>query len=432
MKDLGEANHILGMRITCDRKKRLLYLSQKEYVYKVLDRFNMQKGKALSTPLHAYLKLSKNDCPKSVEEKAEMAKIPYASACGSLMYAMMAMRPDIAHAVGVVSKFMSNPGKKHWDAVKSILRYLSGTTDRQLCYGCEELSIKGYVDNDYAGCVDSREEGSVVAGKRSCLGLPWKRSCLGPDGKHMRREEPQVCMRWAVACVEGRQGVKVLEYDNEESILVDKIGQDTYSNLYKAQDLDNALEKYRFDNMEHDLAGLLACPEITFTKLRVNSYLHQLHLGLEHYHTRGILHRDIKGSNLLLDNLWILKIADFFLTTFFYPDQNQLLRTQVVTLWYRSLEFLLGAIEYGEGIDLWSTGCMLAELLAGKPIMPMRTEVEQLHKIFKLCGSPSKDYWNKSKLPHATIFKPQQPYKQPYSRIKFSIKLHQYVQFISN
>ena len=58
-----------------------------------------------------------------------MAKIPYASACGSLMYAMVATRPDIAFAVGVVSRFMSNPGKRHWDAVKSILRYLGGTAD---------------------------------------------------------------------------------------------------------------------------------------------------------------------------------------------------------------------------------------------------------------------------------------------------------------
>ncbi|MCO5551867.1 hypothetical protein L7F22_005373 [Adiantum nelumboides] len=73
------------------------------------------------------------------------------------MYAMVATRPDIAHAVGVVSRFMSNPGKKHWDAVKSILRYLSGTADRQLCYGGGELSIKGYVDSDYAGSVDSRK-----------------------------------------------------------------------------------------------------------------------------------------------------------------------------------------------------------------------------------------------------------------------------------
>ena len=78
MKDLGDANHILDMCITRDRKNGLLYLSQKEYVQKVLGHFNMHKGKALSTPLPAYLKLSKDDCPKSVEEKATMAKIPYA------------------------------------------------------------------------------------------------------------------------------------------------------------------------------------------------------------------------------------------------------------------------------------------------------------------------------------------------------------------
>ena len=70
---------------------------------KVLEHFNMQKWKALGTPLPAYLKLSKDDCPKSIEEKATMAKIPYASACGSLMYAMVATRPNIVDVVGVVS-----------------------------------------------------------------------------------------------------------------------------------------------------------------------------------------------------------------------------------------------------------------------------------------------------------------------------------------
>ncbi|MCO5600401.1 hypothetical protein L7F22_054513 [Adiantum nelumboides] len=86
-----------------------------------------------------------------------MAKTPHASACGSLMYAMVATRSDIAHAMGVVNRFKSNPGKKHWDAAKLILRYLSGTVDRQICYGGGELSMKGYVDSDYAGCADSRK-----------------------------------------------------------------------------------------------------------------------------------------------------------------------------------------------------------------------------------------------------------------------------------
>ncbi|MCO5556229.1 hypothetical protein L7F22_009775 [Adiantum nelumboides] len=114
----------------------------------------MERGKSSSTPLAPHLKLSKADCPKSDTKKAEMAKIPYASACGSLMYAMVATRPDIAYAVGVVSRFMSNPGKKHWEAVKGVLRYLNGTKDRCICFGKGKLSVVGYTDADYAGDLD--------------------------------------------------------------------------------------------------------------------------------------------------------------------------------------------------------------------------------------------------------------------------------------
>ncbi|KAK6121231.1 hypothetical protein DH2020_045005 [Rehmannia glutinosa] len=160
-----------------------------------------------------------------------------------------------------------------------------------------------------------------------------------------------------------------------------------------------------FDYMEHDLAGLAASPVVRFTES-------QLLRGLEHCHSRGVLHRDIKGSNLLIDNHGNLKIGDFGLATFFRANQKQPLTSRVVTLWYRPPELLLGATDYGVSVDLWSSGCILAELFAGKPIMPGRTEVEQLHKIFKLCGSPSEEYWKTSKLPHATIFKPQQPYRR--------------------
>jgi len=103
--------------------------------------------------------------------------------------------------------------------------------------------------------------------------------------------------------------------------------------------------------------------------------MRQLLSGLDHCHNRGVLHRDIKGANLLLDNNGILKIADFGLATFFNPNQKQHLTSRVVTLWYRPPELLLGATNYGAAVDLWSAGCILAELLSGKPIMPGRTEV---------------------------------------------------------
>ncbi|MCO5576788.1 hypothetical protein L7F22_030608 [Adiantum nelumboides] len=116
----------------------------------------MDRGKALSIPLPSYVKLSKQDCPEFEEEKAEMEKIPYASAVGSLMYAMIATRPDIASVVGVVSRYMSNPGKKHWETVKGMLRYLKATNNMCICYGSQELSVMGYTNSDYAGDLDNR------------------------------------------------------------------------------------------------------------------------------------------------------------------------------------------------------------------------------------------------------------------------------------
>ena len=118
MKDLGSAKQILGMQITRDRKNKKLWLSQEKYIEKVLERFNMSTCKPVSTPLAGHFKLSSNECPTSKKDKEEMMKIPYASAVGSLMYAMVCTRPDIAHAVGVVSRFLSNPGKEHWNDVK--------------------------------------------------------------------------------------------------------------------------------------------------------------------------------------------------------------------------------------------------------------------------------------------------------------------------
>ena len=84
-----------------------------------------------------------------------MAKIPYASACGNLMYAMVATRPDIAFVVGVVSRYMANPSKKHWDAVKGIMRYLKGTQGLCICFGKQDANVHGYVDSDYAGHPDN-------------------------------------------------------------------------------------------------------------------------------------------------------------------------------------------------------------------------------------------------------------------------------------
>ena len=89
-----------------------------------------------------------------------MALVPYASAVDSLMYVMVCTRPDIAHAVGVVSRYMANPGKEHWEAVKWLLRYLRGTSSTSLCFCKGKVTLQGFVDADLGGDVDSSKSTS--------------------------------------------------------------------------------------------------------------------------------------------------------------------------------------------------------------------------------------------------------------------------------
>ncbi|CAK7322838.1 unnamed protein product [Dovyalis caffra] len=278
---------------------------------------------------------------------------------------------------------------------------------------------------------------------------------------HKYIEGEQVAAGWpawlSAVAGEAIHGWVPLKADAFEKL--DKIGQGTYSSVFRARETETgrivALKKVRFDNfepesvrfmareililrrldhpnimkldglitsrlscsiylvfeyMEHDITGLLSCPDVRFSESQIKCYMKQLISGLDHCHSKGVMHRDIKGSNLLVNNEGILKVGDFGLANFCTFGHKQPLTSRVVTLWYRPPELLLGSTDYGASVDLWSVGCVFAELLLGKPILQGRTEVEQLHKIFKLCGSPPEEYWKKSKLPHATLFKPQQPY----------------------
>ncbi|XP_074570961.1 protein IMPAIRED IN BABA-INDUCED STERILITY 1-like [Curcuma longa] len=279
---------------------------------------------------------------------------------------------------------------------------------------------------------------------------------------HKYIEGEQVAAGWpswlSAVAGEAIQGWVPRKADSFEKL--EKVGQGTYSSVFRARDLDTgkmvALKKVRFDNfepesvrfmareikilrtldhpnimklegliasrlscslylvfeyMEHDLAGLSTSPDIVLSESQVKCYMYQLLSALEHCHSRSVIHRDIKGANLLVDNNGILKMADFGLANFCRPGHKYPLTSRVVTLWYRPPELLLGSTDYEATVDLWSVGCVFAEMFVGKPILQGRTEVEQLHKIFRLCGSPPEEYWKKSKLPHATIFKPHRPYQ---------------------
>ncbi|XP_060670663.1 secreted RxLR effector protein 161-like [Ziziphus jujuba] len=125
----------------------------------------MSEAKPVSVPLGGHYKLSMEQCPSNEQEREDMITVPYSSAIGSVMYLMISTRPDLAYAVSVLNRFMSNPGRSHWDAVKWLLRYLKLTANEGLVFkGSKDgIELLGYTDANYAGDRDKRKSISAYA-----------------------------------------------------------------------------------------------------------------------------------------------------------------------------------------------------------------------------------------------------------------------------
>ncbi|KAI1374593.1 kinase-like protein [Hypoxylon crocopeplum] len=145
--------------------------------------------------------------------------------------------------------------------------------------------------------------------------------------------------------------------------------------------------------LEHDLMSVLNDMPEPFLASEVKTLLLQLAAGVAYLHDRWILHRDLKTSNLLLNNRGQLKIADFGMARYVGDPPPPKLTQLVVTLWYRAPELLLGTKTYGPAVDMWSVGCVFGELLAREPLLQGKTEVDELAKIFELCGIPTDESW---------------------------------------
>jgi hypothetical protein len=122
-------------------------------------------------------KYGKFQCPKNEYEAAQMKSIPYASAVGSIMYAQVCTRPDLAFVTGMLGRYQSNPGLEHWKLAKKTLRYLQGTKDLMLTYRkSENLEVVGYSDSDLAGCVDDKKSTSGYIFTLAGGAISWKSS----------------------------------------------------------------------------------------------------------------------------------------------------------------------------------------------------------------------------------------------------------------
>jgi serine/threonine protein kinase len=125
---------------------------------------------------------------------------------------------------------------------------------------------------------------------------------------------------------------------------------------------------------------------------RVKSYMYQLCCAVAYCHANRVVHRDIKPQNLLIDRRGNIKLADFGLARAFGVPMRTYTH-EVVTLWYRPPEILLGQKVYGTPVDLWSIGCIFAEMVTGKALFPGDSEIDQLHRIFQVLGTPNERNW---------------------------------------
>jgi hypothetical protein len=146
--DLGALHWILGIEVRRDREGQTLALSQRAYLDSIIRRYGFSDLKPVSLPMDPNAHLSSAQSPSSTTDIAAMRDVPYHEAIGSLMWAMLGTRPDIAFAVTTLSRYTKNPGREHWEAVKRVFRYLNGTRDLWLTYGGAERNLIGYADAD--------------------------------------------------------------------------------------------------------------------------------------------------------------------------------------------------------------------------------------------------------------------------------------------
>lgn len=147
-----------------------------------------------------------------------------------------------------------------------------------------------------------------------------------------------------------------------------------------------------FEFVDKDLKKYFEACDGPLSPQLIKSYTFQLLRGLEYCHVRGVMHRDLKPQNILVSRDGRLKIADFGLARAFVPPIRPFTH-EVVTLWYRPPEILLGCKTYALPVDMWAVGTILAEMVTKRPLFPGDSEVDELFKIFRILGTPNEDVW---------------------------------------
>ncbi|KAH8895085.1 kinase-like protein [Thozetella sp. PMI_491] len=319
------------------------------------------------TALAAKLKKEKEEKKRIKVEKARKAEADRQA--GQVAAAAQSTAPPPDETAGPPAKRRrvspEREGQAPGDAAPKLLRLEGGGFGR--CRSVENFDKLNDIEEGAYGWVARAKEqrtGKVVALKRLKID-PKDRSGLPVTGLR----EIQI--------------LKDCDHRNVVRLQEVVVGEDTSK-------IENIFLVLEF--VEHDLKSVLEDMPEPFLASEVKTLLLQLASGVAYLHDHWILHRDLKTSNLLLNNRGRLKIADFGMARYVGDPQPKLTQL-VVTLWYRAPELLLGATTYDTAVDMWSVGCIFGELLTREPLLQGKNEVDELTKIFELCGVPTEETW---------------------------------------
>ncbi|KAG0570974.1 hypothetical protein M758_6G193200 [Ceratodon purpureus] len=169
-----------------------------------------------------------------------------------------------------------------------------------------------------------------------------------------------------------------------------------HGNIVRLQDVVHSEKRLYlvFEYLDLDLKKHMdTCPDLAKDPRLIKTFLYQILRGIAYCHSHRVLHRDLKPQNLLIDRRTnALKLADFGLARAFGIPVRTFTH-EVVTLWYRAPEILLGSCHYSTPVDVWSVGCIFAEMVTQRPLFPGDSEIDELFRIFRLLGTPTEETW---------------------------------------
>ena len=177
IKDMGSPKLVVGLEIIRDEERGTTAISQGHFVDELAVRYHQTTAPTAPTPLSSGFEFTNEDCPSTEADKEEMTHLPYRSLVGALMYVMIGTRPDISFAVGCLSRYLINPGKRHWDQALRVLNYLRGTRGLVIKYSQNSpngLTLRGFSDSDWAGERDGSQSTSGYVWMLSGGPVSWK------------------------------------------------------------------------------------------------------------------------------------------------------------------------------------------------------------------------------------------------------------------